>query len=90
MGRIHVTPLFLRRFNGWSVGFWIVITIVQIPFGWADSVEYVSILSTWALVMSSLGAHVAARVEVVQAELDLPTDVVNAIVENTTINTIEE
>jgi len=82
----NISPVWMRRFNGVSVIAWLIITVVQNFTNWAQSVAYVSNLSTWALVMSSLGAYLSARVEVAQADTDVPTDVVEALVENTEIS----
>lgn len=81
-----ISPMFMRRFNGLSVIFWIVMTPVSILTGWSQSVTFVTLLSTWALVMSSLGAWQSSRVEVEMGDSDVANDVVEAIVEKTEIN----
>jgi hypothetical protein len=81
-----ISPVVMRRFNAVSTVFWIVMTPLALVTGWVQSVTFVSVLSIWALVMSSLGAYQAARVEVVQNEADVPADVVQAIVEKTEIS----
>jgi hypothetical protein len=82
----EVSPLVMRRFNGFSVIFWIVMTPVSILTGWSQSVTFVTLLSTWALVMSSLGAWQSSRVEVEMGDSDVASEVVEAIVEKTEIN----
>lgn len=82
------SPVLMRRFNGASVIFWIVMTPIAIVTGWSQSVTFVTVLSTWALVMSSLGAWQSARIEVNAADADVPAEVVQAIVEKTEINPV--
>jgi len=65
---------------------------ISLATGWVNSVVYVSALSLWALVSGHWSAWQAARVEVSQqseakrheAE-DVPTDVVNKIVAETSV-----
>jgi hypothetical protein len=85
-------PVFMRRVNGWLAVFWILMIPVSIYSGWVKSVVYVSALSLWALVSGHWSAWQAARVEVQQLEdakeakkADLPGDVVEAIIERTTL-----
>jgi hypothetical protein len=84
----EIPPVWMRRINGISVILWLVVTVVQNFTDWAESVAYVSNLSTWALVMSSLGAWQASRVEVNMADADVASEVVDAIVEKTEINPV--
>lgn len=63
--------------------------------GWLNSVVYVSALSLWTLVSGHWSAWPAARVEVRQHEeaeqalrRDVPSEVVEAIVERTTVDRI--
>ena len=63
---------------------------------WGNSVVYVSALSLWALVAGHWSTWRAARVEVTQkreaeewAQQDIPAEVVDRIVENTTLETEE-
>ena len=85
-------PVFMRRVNGWLAIFWILMIPVSMWFGWLNSVVYVSALSLWALVSGHWSAWQAARVEVRQHEeaiqaqhRDIPGEVVDAIVQKTTI-----
>jgi preprotein translocase subunit SecG len=59
-------PKFMRRVNGWLTVFWIAMIPISLMFHWLSSVEYVSVLSLWALVSGHWAAWQAARVEVKQ------------------------
>jgi hypothetical protein len=94
---IQGDPVFMRRVNGWLTIFWIVMIPVSLATGWVKSVVYVSALSLWALVSGHWSAWQAARVEVKQQEdadarnrEDVPRDVVNALVVETTIEPTDE
>jgi hypothetical protein len=63
---VQGNPVFMRRVNGWLTIFWIVMIPVSWMTGWISSVQYVSMLSLWALVSGHWSAWQAARVEVVQ------------------------
>ena len=85
-------PAFMRRVNGWLTIFWVAMIPVSMAMGWLNSVVYVSALSLWALVSGHWSAWQAARVEVKQEEAqqaaeqqDVASDVVQALVEKTTI-----
>ncbi|MEY9852247.1 hypothetical protein ABH923_001925 [Leifsonia sp. EB41] len=85
-------PVFMRRVNGWLAVFWVIMIPISLVTHWVDSVVYVSALSLWALVSGHWSAWQAARVEVKQqAEAeslqrqDVPADVVDRIVEETTL-----
>ena len=85
-------PVFMRRVNGWLTIFWIAMIPISAAMGWLNSVVYVSALSLWALVSGHWSAWQAARVEVKQEEAqqaakkqDMASDVVEALVERTTI-----
>lgn len=85
-------PVFMRRVNGWLTIFWVVMIPISMAMGWLSSVVYVSALSLWALVSGHWSAWQAARVEVKQeeaqraaAEQDTAAEVVEALVERTTI-----
>lgn len=85
-------PVFMRRVNGWLAIFWVAMIPVSYALGWLNSVAYVSALSLWALVSGHWSAWQAARVEVTQeaqakeqAAVDVPGDVVAALVANTDI-----
>jgi len=82
----EISPMFMRRFNGFSVLFWLIMTPVSFITGWSNSVAFVTLLSLWALVMSSLGAWQSSRVEVNMADTDVASDVVQAIVDKTEIS----
>lgn len=82
----EISPMFMRRFNGFSVLFWLIMTPVSFITGWSSSVAFVTLLSLWALVMSSLGAWQSSRVEVNMADTDVASDVVQAIVDKTEIS----
>lgn len=83
-------PVFMRRVNGWLTIFWVVMIPVSILTHWVSSVVYVSALSLWALVSGHWSAWQAARVEVAQVEAErrrenVASEVVEELVENTTI-----
>ena len=85
-------PVFMRRVNGWLTIFWIIMIPISMTMGWLNSVVYVSALSLWALVSGHWSAWQAARVEVKQEEAhraveeqDMASEVVKALVEQTTI-----
>ena len=61
-------PVFMRRVNGWLTIFWILMIPVSLITGWISSVQYVSVLSLWALVSGHWSAWLAARVEVKQEQ----------------------
>jgi hypothetical protein len=85
-------PAFMRRVNGWLTVFWLVMIPVSVATGWVRSVVYVSALSLWALVSGHWAAWQAARVEVEQQRLehrqaarDIPGDIVDRLVDETSI-----
>jgi hypothetical protein len=87
----------MRRVNGWLTIFWIVMIPVSVVTGWLSSVVYVSALSLWALVSGHWAAWQAARVEVEQqreaeaaAKEDVAQDVVDQMVEETTVERSDE
>src|ERR1700710_1037997 len=89
---IQGDPVFMRRVNGWLTVFWIVMIPISYSMHWLSSVIYVSALSLWALVSGHWSAWQAARVEVKQDQEaerqqnhDVPSEVVAAIVERTTV-----
>jgi len=89
---IQGDPVFMRRVNGWLTIFWVAMIPISMAMGWLSSVVYVSALSLWALVSGHWSAWQAARVEVKQEETqraikeqDLPSDVVKALIDKTTI-----
>lgn len=63
-------PVFMRRFNGWSVVFFFAFWMLSTATGWVKSVALISHLSFIALILGSLSAWQAARVEVKQDEQD--------------------
>jgi hypothetical protein len=86
-------PVFMRRVNGWLTIFWVVMIPVSVATGWVRSVVYVSALSLWALVSGHWAAWQAARVEVEQqrqaakrARIDVPGQVVDRLVEETSVS----
>jgi hypothetical protein len=62
----RVSPVFMRRLNGWLTVFWVAMIPLSLAAGWVHSVVYVSALSLWALVSGHWSAWQAARVEVHQ------------------------
>jgi hypothetical protein len=89
-------PVFMRRVNGWLTFFWLLMIPVSLLTGWVKSVVYVSALSLWALVSGHWSAWQAARVEVKQEEAavekqeeDVAADVVDAVIERTSIRPAE-
>ncbi len=84
--------MFMRRVNGWLTVFWIAMIPISIMTHWISSVTYVAALSLWALVSGHWAAWQAARVEVNQqkedqrqADEDIAADVVERVVEETTV-----
>jgi hypothetical protein len=49
-----------RRFSLLRTAFWIVLTPIAYFLGWLSSVEFVSLLSIWALGESAYAAYRAA------------------------------
>jgi hypothetical protein len=78
-------PVFMRRVNGWLTIGWVAMIPVSLATGWVKSVTYVSALSLWALVSGHWSAWQAARVEVNQQEEDIPGQVVEQVVEQTSV-----
>lgn len=85
-------PVFMRRLNGWLTVFWVGMIPISLATGWVNSVTYVSALSLWALVSGHWSTWQAARVEVNQeaeikhrAEQDIPAEVVQEVIERTTL-----
>lgn len=83
-------PLFMRRVNGWLTILWIVMIPVSIATGWVTSVTYVSALSLWALVSGHWSAWQAARVEVNQQQEDIAREVVQRLVDETTVEAAQQ
>jgi hypothetical protein len=75
----------MRRVQGWLTIAWVVMIPVSLATGWVKSVTFVSALSLWALVASHGAWWAAASVETKQAEEDIATDVVEAMVERTDV-----
>lgn len=46
-----------RRFSLIRTAFWVILTPVAYFMGWLASVEFVSLLSIWALVESAYAAY---------------------------------
>jgi hypothetical protein len=63
-------PVFMRKFNGWCVIFFFAFWMLSTVTGWVHSVTLISHLSFIALILGSLSAWQAARVEVKQEEQD--------------------
>jgi hypothetical protein len=90
---IQGNPRLMQRVNGWLTILFLALIPVAAAAGWLTSVTFVSALSLWALVSGHWSAWQAARVEVAQereaarrdAE-DLPGEVVEKIVEETTVD----
>jgi hypothetical protein len=82
-------PVLMRRVNGWLAVFFVALIPVAAAAGWLRSVTFVSALSLWALVSGHWSGWQAARVEVRQVEDDVAGQVVEKIVENTTVDPLE-
>lgn len=82
-------PVLMRRVNGWLAVFFVALIPVAAAAGWLRSVTFVSALSLWALVSGHWSGWQAARVEVRQVEDDVAAQVVEKIVENTTVDPLE-
>lgn len=85
-------PVFMRRINGWLTIFWLLMMPISFATGWVKLTTYVSALSLWALVSGHWSAWQAARVEVMQQEMqrkadqeDLASQVVDKVVTDTTL-----
>jgi cadmium resistance protein CadD (predicted permease) len=63
-------PTFMRRFNGWSTVIFIVLVPVSAILNLVASTAFVSYLSLIALILGSLSAWQASRVEVEQARIE--------------------
>jgi hypothetical protein len=63
-------PVFMRRFNGWCTIFFIALVPVSAVTGWVESTSFISYLSLVALILGSLSAWQASRVEVEQARIE--------------------
>lgn len=61
-------PEILRRVHGYLTLFWVALWVTATFLGWLSSVEFVSHLSSAALVLGSWSSWQAARVEVKQDE----------------------
>jgi hypothetical protein len=57
-----------RRFNFWKTVLWLILTPVAFVLGWLESIQFVSLLSIWALVETSWAAYRA----------DVPTEPTDA------------
>ena len=78
-------PVFMRRVNGWLTIAWLAMIPISLATGWVKSVTYVSALSLWALVSGHWSAWQAARVEVNQQQEDIPGQVVEQVVAETSV-----
>lgn len=63
---MKLSSVALRRFHGWSVVFWLVMSVAAEFTGWVDSAKYISRLSEVALALSSAAAWQSSRTEVKQ------------------------
>jgi len=84
------SPVALRRTNGWFTIGWVVMIPVVLVTGLKTSIPFLVAINVWALVASHWSGWQSARVEVRQEVEDVPGDVVTAIVENTTVEVLEE
>jgi hypothetical protein len=60
---IYDSPVFIRKINGYLVIAWILMIPISLALGWLSSVNFVSVLSLWALVAGHLAVWQSARVE---------------------------
>lgn len=67
---VQMSPVAMRRVNGYLAVAWACMIPVSIITGWLYSVGFVSMLSLWALVSGHLASYQAARVEVRQDEIE--------------------
>jgi hypothetical protein len=58
----------MRKFNGWSILFFFILWAIAGVTGWVNSPAFISHVSMVALILGSLSAWQAARVEVRQEE----------------------
>lgn len=63
-------PIFMRRFNGWSTIVFIALVPVSAVLNLVASTAFVSYLSLVALILGSLSAWQASRVEVEQRAVE--------------------
>ena len=83
--RLMDNPHLMRRITGMlifvSIAEWVVASVV----GWVNSVAYVSHLSQLAITISLIPWWQGLRVESRQVEEDIPNEVVDKMVEKTTV-----
>jgi hypothetical protein len=63
-------PVFMRRLNGWCTIFFIALVPVSAITGLVNSTAFISYLSLVALILGSLSAWQASRVEVEQQRIE--------------------
>jgi hypothetical protein len=78
-------PALMKRVQGWLTLFWLVMIPVSAVTGLVRSVSYISYLSLIALVLSQGAWWAAASVEARQEAEDVPSEVVEKLVEETDI-----
>lgn len=79
-------PRLMRRLTGALILVSIVEWIAAGTFGWVNSVAYVSHLSQLAITISLIPWWQGLRVEARQVEEDIPNEVVEKLVEQTTVD----
>jgi hypothetical protein len=84
--KLHEEPKLMRRAQGLLTILWVLMIPLSLATGWVKSVTFVSALSLWALVASHGAWWAAASVECRQAEEDVPSEVVEEIVEKTDVH----
>jgi hypothetical protein len=75
----------MRRWQGVLTIFWLAMIPISFVTGLVNSVSFVSALSLWALVASHGAWWAAASVEAKQVEEDVAGEVVEKIVDETTV-----
>lgn len=76
----------MRKITGCLIVISVLEWIAAGVFGWVNSVAYVSHLSQLAIVISLIPWWQGLRIEARQVEEDIPNEVVDKIVERTTVD----
>lgn len=90
---IQGDPVFMRKLNGWLTIFWICnfppVTLIYFlapPMFAKISILYLALVSIYANVAGHLSAWQASRIEVMQSEQDVSTEVVDKLKEDPDIS----
>jgi hypothetical protein len=89
LGAFENNPALMKRIQGWLTLFWLIMIPVSGITGLVKSVSYISYLSLIALVLSQGAWWAAASVEARQEAEDVPSDVVEKLVEETDVESTD-